>query len=186
MTGTLSQARLIIAPHSIESELVVKTSAKQLKLRRLERKQNRAFLLVLVAVVAIVFGISLSIGGSTRPNFYYTTPPPASPPIVVVDWPTLEAISTKTGGPTAARPDLFRSIVQISGYLLEHNHRLLLTPDLGNWFHPPHLDAGETIEVQLPPDARVANRTAVTVRGKLSVNSGGAYSLQTESIEPIP
>lgn len=142
--------------------------------------------MVLLAVVAVVLGISLSISGSTRPNFYYTTPPPATPPIVVADWRTLEAISTQPGGPTAARPDLFRSVVQISGYLLENDHRLILTPDLGNWFHPPHLDAGEIVELRLPRDARFANRTAVTVRGTLSVDSRGAYSLQAESVAPIP
>ncbi len=170
--------------------------ARQLKLRRSKRQQNRTLLLILLTAAVIVLGISLVISGSTLPNFYYATPQTAPPPIVPVDWRTLETIAAEPGGAAAARPDLFRSVVQISGYMLVKegsppvngaSETFLLVPDAGNWLHPPHLDPSETIEVRLQNGpVRFVNRAAVTVRGTLSVDPRGAYRIQATSVEPAP
>ncbi len=54
--------------------------------------------------------------------------------------------------------------------------RFLLVPDPGNWLNPPHMYAGEVIDVRLKDGAStpLRERMAVTVCGRLSFGSMNA------------
>jgi hypothetical protein len=81
-------------------------------------------------------------------------------------------------------PDWFGPEVEIAGYMIpvgpvktrETVTRFLLAPDPGDWLNPPHLHAAEVIDVRLKDGetARLVERTAVTVCGRLSFGTMSA------------
>jgi hypothetical protein len=52
----------------------------------------------------------------------------------------------------------------------------LLVPDPGDWLNPPHVHPGEVIDVRLKDGGTkpLLERTAITVRGRLSFGSMNA------------
>jgi len=149
-----------------------------------------------VALVAVL------ISASSRPDLYDLTPKTADGGAKPLDWRTLDNIASEPGGPTAARPDLFGSEVQLAGYMIAFGgsqlqdgsvRRFLLVPSPGNWLHPPHFDSGEVIDVSLQGGARtpLLERQAVIVRGILSVdpmelNPGKAiYHLKATGVQNL-
>jgi hypothetical protein len=118
---------------------------------------------------------------SSRPDLYAVKPKPVRPGIGVVDWQSLGALVVGPVSPAAARPDWFGPEVQITGYMIpvgpanaqQTVARFLLVPDPGDWLDPPHLHAGEAIDVRLKDGetTRLLERTGVTVCGRLSFGS---------------
>lgn len=76
---------------------------------------------------------------------------------------------------------LVRAEVQIAGYMIpvapsqaqgKVTH-FLLVPDPGDWLNPPHMHAGEVIDVRMKDGqtTQLVERTAITVCGRLSLGS---------------
>ena len=80
-----------------------------------------------------------------------------------------------------ARPDLFRTEVEIAGYMFSFDRaqgqgtaaRFLLVPHAGTWLSAPHFHSDEVVDVRLQAGktALVVDRKAVVVRGMLSVEA---------------
>ena len=121
---------------------------------------------------------------SSRPDLYAVKPKPLRPGIEVVDWQSLGSLLSGAVSPAAARPDWFGPEIEIAGYMIpaapgEGQRKVshfLLVPDPGDWLHPPHLHAGEVIDVRLKDgeNTRVVERIAVTLIGRLSYGSMNA------------
>jgi hypothetical protein len=121
---------------------------------------------------------------SSGPDLYAVKPKPVRPGIAVVDWQGLGSLLSGAVNPAAARPDWFGPEVEIAGYMIpvgpakarQTVARFLLVPDLGDWLSPPHLHAGEAIDVRLKDGetTRLVERTGVTVCGRLSFGTMSA------------
>jgi hypothetical protein len=139
--------------------------------------------IALFMTCAVLLPILLAVL-SSRPDLYAVKPKPVRPGIVVVDWQTLGRLLSGPTTPAAARPDWFGPEVEIAGYMIplapsqgqQRVAHFLLVPDPGDWLNPPHMHAGEVIEVRLRDGqaTRLVERTAVTVCGRLSYGSMNA------------
>jgi hypothetical protein len=139
--------------------------------------------IALFMTCAVLLPILLAVL-SSRPDLYAVKPKPVKPGIGVVDWQSLGALISGPLSPAAARPEWFGPEVQIAGYMIpvgpvkRHQAvtRFLLVPDPGDWLNPPHLHAGEVIDVRLRDGetTRLVTRTGVTVCGKLSFGAMNA------------
>jgi hypothetical protein len=118
---------------------------------------------------------------SSRPDLWAVRPKAVRPGIEVVDWQSLSSLLSGSANPAAARPGWFGPEVQIAGYMLPADPgnaqrkvaHFLLVPDPGDWLDPPHLHAGEAIDVRMK-DGRttpLVERAVVTVCGRLSFGS---------------
>jgi hypothetical protein len=163
--------------------------------------ESKHFLVAFVAVTLTALVIVLLGVVSTRPSFSTQafTRNPAAGGAVPVDWPTLERLSA---GPEEAIPEtLLRSPLRVPGYMLSFEERpdargevsrFLLVPDPGSWIHPPHLDAGEVVIVNMEKGttARLVERQAVWVKGTLapSLTRQGqieaAFQITASDVEP--
>jgi hypothetical protein len=148
------------------------------------REQQLVFAgVALFMTCAILLPILLAVL-SSRPDLYALKPRPVRPGIGVVDWRSLGALVSGPVSPAAARPDWFGPEVQITGYMIpvgpanaqQTVARFLLVPDPGDWLNPPHLHAGEAIDVRLKDGetTRLVDRTGVTVCGRLSFGAMNA------------
>jgi hypothetical protein len=118
---------------------------------------------------------------SSRPDLYAVKPKPLRPGIEVVDWQSLGSLLSGAVDPAAARPGWFGPEVQIAGYMIpvgpakarQKVAHFLLVPDAGDLLNPPHLHAGEAIDVRLKDGetTRLVERIAITVCGRLSFGS---------------
>jgi hypothetical protein len=149
-----------------------------------QREQQLVFAAVaLFMTCAVLLPILLAVL-SSRPDLYAIKPNPVRPGIAVVDWQSLGAVVSGPVSPAAVRPEWFGPEVQIAGYMIPAGPakahqmvtRFLLVPDPGDWLNPPHIHAGEVIDVRLRDGetTRLAERTAVTVCGRLSFGSMNA------------
>jgi hypothetical protein len=130
--------------------------------------------------VSVPNGLALTY----RPAWWPIDPSPDSPPIPIpaslldgawpLSWRTLEDLES--------RADVFRSEVEMVGYMFSIDHargqgaavqRFLLVPDAGNWLSAPHFHPDEVVEVRLKSGRTVPviDRKPVLVRGILSVES---------------
>jgi hypothetical protein len=146
-----------------------------------QREQRLVFAAIaLFMTCAVLLPILLAVL-SSRPDLYAVKPKPVRPGIVVVDWKSLGDLLSGTVNPAAARPEWFGPEVEIAGYMIpdapsqprQKVTRFLLVPDAGDWLNPPHMHAGEAIDVRLKDGQamRLVERTAVNVRGRLSYGS---------------
>jgi len=145
------------------------------------REQQLVFAAIaLFMTCAVLLPVLLAIV-SSRPDLYSVKLKPVRPGIAAVDWQSLDSLLSGRVNPAAARPDWFGPEVEITGYMLpagpsqerrEVAH-FLLVPDPGDWLNPPHLHAGEAIDVRLKDGEtiRLVERTAVRVCGRLSFGS---------------
>jgi hypothetical protein len=146
--------------------------------RKRNVKAERKSLALIFVIVAIPVSLTLwSVLATTRPDLYYQTPASDSQ-ARALDWPTLDALASVPGDPQAARPELFDTPVRVIGYVVgglgRNPLRVLLGPSPGTLFHPPHLDAGEVVEVTLPVGASVPRgREALAASGVLSADAPG-------------
>jgi hypothetical protein len=159
-----------------------------MRTRRKESKTSREQYLVFAAIALFTAGVVLLpillAALSSRPDLYAAKPKPVRPGIAVVDWQSLGSLLSGAVSPAVARPDWFGPEVEIAGYMIpaassegqRKVSRFLLVPDPGDWLNPPHLHAGEAIDVQLKDGAstRLVERTAVTLIGRLSYGSMNA------------
>jgi hypothetical protein len=149
-----------------------------------QRERRLVFAAIaLFMTCAVLLPIFLAVS-SSRPDLYAAKPKPVRPGIGVVDWQSLGALVSGPVSPAAARPDWFGPEVQITGYMIpvgpataqQTAARFLLVPDPGDWLNPPHLHAGEVIDVRLKDGetTRLVERTGVTVCGRLSFGAMNA------------
>lgn len=163
--------------------------------------ESKHFLIAFLAIMLAAFVIVLLGVVSTRPSFSTQAfnRDPAAGDAVPLDWPTLERLSA---GPEDAIPEaLLRSPLRLPGYMLSFEERpdargevsrFLLVPDPGSWIHPPHLDAGEVVIVNMEKGAkaRLVQRQAVWVKGTLapSLTRQGtieaAFQITASDVEP--
>jgi len=146
-----------------------------------QREQHLVFAAIALFVTCAVLRPVLLAMMSSRPDLYAAKPKPARPGITVVDWQSLGSLLSGAANPAADRPGWFGPEVQIAGYMIpvgpataqETVAHFLLAPDPGDWLNPPHLHAGEAIDVRLKDGetTRLAERTAVVVCGRLSFGS---------------
>ena len=126
--------------------------------------------------MAVPAGLTIwSVVATTRRDLYSEIPQ-SDAQAQAVDWRTLDALASQPGDPQKARPDMFGPSVRVTGYVIAapggEARRFFLVPNAGNLFHAPHMDAGEAIEVTLPPGVPTprANRQAVAICGLLSAD----------------
>jgi hypothetical protein len=173
--------------------LLAPLSAKRLKKPKIERSEWKVFPWIILFGAAPVALAALLISSSSRPDLYDydITPETAEKGAKPVTWRTLGSLVSESGGPAAARPDLFKSEVQVAGYMVVFGgsqgrdgsvKRFLLVPDPGNWLHPPHLDSDEVIDVTLKDGETtpLVERQAMIVRGNLSVDP-----MELESVKAV-
>jgi hypothetical protein len=195
-----SRAKYIAAANSCDI-LLAPMSAKRLKTPRVERTETGVFAKIALFAACPGVLVALLICFSIRPSLYDLRPETANGGTIPVDWRTLDNLVSVSGGPEAARPDLFGPELQVAGYMWGLGgadvqdglvKRFLLVPDPGNWIHPPHFHSGEVIDVMLKNGVTtpLLERQAVVVRGILSVdpmelNLGGTaiYHLKAVSVE---
>jgi len=162
---------------------------------------SKHFLIAFLAVTLTSLSIVLLGALSTRPSFTTQAARPNSVPAdaLPLDWPTLEHLSA---GPEEAIPGaLLRSPLRLPGYMLPFEERpdargevgrFLLVPDPGSWIHPPHLDVGEVVVVNMQTGTRVrlVERRAVWVKGTLApslMRHGeieAAFQITASAVEP--
>jgi hypothetical protein len=158
--------------------------ASKRRLKTSQQKQAVAFVAIALFVTCAVSLPIFLVALSTRPDLYSTKPKPVKPGITALDWRSLGDLLSSAVNPAAARPDWFGPEVQITGYMVpaapsqprQNVAHFLLVPDPGDWLNPPHMHAGEAIDVRLKNGAatRLTERTAITVCGKLSFGSMNA------------
>jgi hypothetical protein len=146
-----------------------------------QREQHLVFATIAVFTTCAVVAPVLLAMLSSRPDLYAVKPKPVRPGIAVVDWRSLGSLLAGAANPAAARPGWFGPEVQIAGYMIpvgpaEAQRKVahfLLVPDPGDWLNPPHLHAGEAIDVRLKEGdtTLLVERTAVVVCGRLSFGS---------------
>jgi hypothetical protein len=155
--------------------------ASRKRLKTSQRKQAVAFVAIALFVTCVVSLPILLVALSSRPDLYFTKPKPAKPGMAALDWRSLGDLLSSAVNPAAARPEWFGPEVRIAGYMIpaapsqsrQNVTHFLLVPDPGDWLDPPHMHAGEVIDVQLKDGAatRLTERTAITVCGRLSYGS---------------
>jgi Protein of unknown function (DUF3299) len=146
-----------------------------------QREQHLVFAAIALFMTCAVLAPVLLAVLSMRPDLYAVKSKPVRPGIAVVDWQSLGSLLSGAVNPAAARPGWFGPEVQIAGYMIpvgpvaahQKVARFLLVPDPGDWLDPPHLHAGEAIDVRLKngETTRLVERTAVVVSGRLSFGS---------------
>src|SRR5580658_8556246 len=155
--------------------------APKKQLKTSQRKQAVAFVAIASFVTCVVSLPILLVALSSRPDLYSAKPKPAKPGVAALDWRSLGDLLSNSVNPAVARPEWFGPEVQITGYMIpdtpsqsrqEVTH-FLLVPDPGDWLNPPHMHAGEVVDVLLKDGAitRMRERTAITVCGRLSYGS---------------
>lgn len=158
--------------------------APKRRLKTSQRKQAVAFVAIALFVTCAVSLPILLVALSSRPDLYSTKPKPVKPGIAVLDWRGLDDLLSSAVNPAAARPEWFGPEIQIAGYMIpaansqsrQQVTHFLLVPDPGDWLNPPHMHAGEVIDVLLKDGAttKLIERTAITVCGRLSYGSMSA------------
>jgi hypothetical protein len=146
-----------------------------------QREQRLVFAAIALFTTCAVLAAVLLAMPSSRPDLYAVKRKPVRPGIAVVDWQSLGSLLSGAVNPAAARPGWFGPEVQIAGYMIpvgpaearETSAHFLLVPDPGDWLNPPHLHAGEAIDVRLKDGetTRLVERRAVMVCGRLSFGS---------------
>jgi hypothetical protein len=149
-----------------------------------QRKQAVAFVAIALFVTCAVSLPILLVALSSRPDLYSTKPMPVKPGIAVLDWRSLGDLLSSAVNPAAARPEWFGPEIEIAGYMLPAGSsqderkvaHFLLVPDPGDWLNPPHMHAGEVMDVRMKEGQTtpLIERTAITVCGRLSFGSIGA------------
>jgi hypothetical protein len=146
-----------------------------------QRERHLVFAAIASFMSCAVLGPVLIAVLSSRPDLYAVKPRPVRPGIAVVDWQSLGSLLSEAANPATGRPGWFGPEVQIAGYMIpvgpgtaqQTVTHFLLVPDPGDWLNPPHLHAGEAIDVRLKEGetTRLAERTAIVVCGRLSFGS---------------
>ncbi|MGA3238935.1 MAG: hypothetical protein ABSG03_21875 [Bryobacteraceae bacterium] len=146
-----------------------------------QREQRLVFAAIALFMTCAVLGPVLLAMLSSRPDLWAVRPKVVRPGIEVVDWQSLGSLLSGSVNPAAARPGWFGPEVQIAGYMLPVDPgnaqrkvaHFLLVPDPGDWLDPPHLHAGEAIDVRLKDGQTtpLVARAVVTVCGRLSFGS---------------
>jgi hypothetical protein len=158
--------------------------ARAMEPKTCQREQQLVFAAVaLFMTCAVLLPILLAVL-SSRPDLYAIKPKPVRAGIRVLDWQSLGAVVSSPVSPAAARLEWFGPEVQIAGYMIPAGPataqqtvaRFLLVPDPGDFLNPPHLHAGEVIDVRLRDGetTRLVERTGVTVCGRLSFGTMSA------------
>jgi hypothetical protein len=163
-----------------------------------QREQYLVFAAIALFTTCAVLTPVLLAMLSSRPDLYAVRSKPVRPGIAVVDWQSLGTLLSGAAEPAAARPGWFGPEVQITGYMIpvgpakaqQKVAHFLLAPDPGDWLNPPHLHAGEVIDVRLQDGETtlLVERSAVVVCGRLSFgsmrpNPGAVLLLANATIE---
>jgi hypothetical protein len=132
--------------------------------------------------MAPVIAAVATIVSSSRTDLFFAKFPAIAPDgtTAIVDWGTLsKLVEGKESSQSLTLPPRFDSVLQVPGYMLPFDqHRygdqvgaFLLVPDPGTWVHPPHLEGGEVIVVQMETgkSVRLLEKQAVWVRGRISL-----------------
>ena len=145
-----------------------------------QREQHLVFAAIALFMTCAVLGPVLLAMLSSRPDLYAVKPKAARSGVEVLDWQSLGSLLSGAVNPAAAHPGWFGPQVQIAGYMIpvgpakaQKVAHFLLVPDPGDWLNPPHLHAGEAIDVRLKDGetTRLVERIAITVCGRLSFGS---------------
>jgi hypothetical protein len=122
------------------------------------RNDWKLLTIVLLVATAPVVGSVVLITVSTRPSMLYRTfSQVANDAAMPVDWSSLERLGENEMFANG-RQELLHAPVRVPGYMLPFDERpdehgdlsqFLLVPDPGNWLHPPHLDPGEVVVVNM-------------------------------------
>jgi hypothetical protein len=145
-------------------------------------RERKLFIVVLVCVAVPTIGTVATILRSSRTDLFFAKFPAVGPDgtTAIMDWGTVSKLAEgmeSFGSMTV--PARFDSLAQVPGYMLPFGQQrygelvdaFLLVPDPGNWIHPPHLERGEVIVVQMEAgkSVRLLEKQAVWVRGKMSI-----------------
>jgi hypothetical protein len=156
---------------------------RSLRRHRVKRARERKILAVVLVCIAVpAIGAVASLLNSSRTDLFFAKFPAVAQDGAtgIVDWRTLselaEGIESSRSLTLTPR---FDSVVQAPGYMLPFDQErygdqvgsFLLVPDPGTWMHPPHLEGGEVIVVQMETgkSVRLLEKQAVWVRGKMSI-----------------
>jgi hypothetical protein len=158
--------------------------APKKQLKTSQRKQAVAFVAIALFVTCAVALPILLVALSSRPDLYSTKPKPTKPGVAPLDWRSLGDLLSNSVNPATARPEWFGPEVEIAGYMIpaapaqprQKVTHFLLVPDPGDWLNPPHMHAGEVIDVLLKSGAttQLIEKNAITVCGRLSYGSMNA------------
>jgi hypothetical protein len=155
------------------------------KLRQHEAKrwkERKTLIVVIVCIMAPVIGAVATILRSSRTDLFFAKFPAIAPDgtTSIIDWGMLSKLAEgmETSN-SLTLPPTFDSVLQVPGYMLPFDQQqygdkvgaFLLVPDPGTWVHPPHLERGEVIVVQMETgkSVRLLEKQAVWVRGKMSI-----------------
>jgi hypothetical protein len=152
--------------------------ARAKRLKTGQREERLVFAAVaFFAACAVLLPIGLAIS-SSQPDVYAFKPKPVRPDVLILDWLTLDQLLSRRVSEVAAPPNWFGHEVEVAGYMVPANPseepaevtHFLLVPNPGDFLNPPHLHAGEVIDVRLRDGQATPLREgiAVTVTGKLS------------------
>jgi hypothetical protein len=144
------------------------------------RNDWKLLTIVLLVATAPVVGPVVLITVSTRPSMLYQTFSQATADGrgKPVDWSCLEQLAENESF-AHRHQEMLNALVEVPGYMLpfderpdEHGalSRFLLVPDPGNWLHPPHLDTGDVVVVNMAGRGKTFfyERKAVRVSGRLA------------------
>ena len=146
--------------------------------RAVSRNERTLLATVLLVASAPAVGSVVLIAVSTRPSMLYQRFSHATGAPMPVDWSCLEGLGEDEHFANEHH-EMLHASVRVPGYMLpldenpdEHGalSRFLLVPDPGNWLHPPHLDPGEVVVVNMEGrgKTRFYEGKAVWVAGRLA------------------
>jgi hypothetical protein len=161
--------------------------------RAKQARERKLLIVVLVCIMAPVIGVVATILRSSRTDLFFAKFPAVAPDgtTAIVDWATLSNIAEEMGASRSlTTPPRFDSVLQVPGYMLPFDQQrygdqvgaFLLVPDPGTWVHPPHLEGGEVVVVQMETgkSVRLLEKQAVWVRGKMSL-----AALKTKRLDAV-